>query len=170
LTFPKKGRIFVSRGKKWNFVGIDGGSVFTGSFFHTMDSKGRVSIPARYREILKERKDRHLILTNFGGYVLAFPQSEWLKIEQKFAELPLFKKELRAFQRFLISGVEECLLDRQGRILVPPNLRDYAGLSREVCLVGAIRCFEIWDRNTFESHRKVLEESIDEEMLHELLI
>jgi MraZ protein len=144
--------------------------MFTGSYFHTMDNKGRVSIPARYREILKERKDRQIILTNFGGYLLGFPQSEWNKIEAKFAEQPLFRKDLRAFQRFLISGVEECSLDRQGRILVPPNLRDYAKLSREVCLVGAIRCFEIWDRNTFEAHRKQLEESIDEGMLHELLI
>jgi MraZ protein len=144
--------------------------MFTGSYFHTMDNKGRVSIPARYREILKDRKDRQIILTNFGGYVLAFPQSEWSTIEAKFAEQPLFRQDVRAFQRFLISGVEECLLDRQGRILVPPNLRDYARLSREVCLVGAIRCFEIWDRNTFESHRKELEESIDEVMLHELLI
>jgi MraZ protein len=144
--------------------------VFTGSYFHTMDNKGRVSIPARYREILKDRKDRQIILTNFGGYLLAFPQSEWSKIEAKFAEQPLFRKDLRNFQRFLISGVEECLLDRQGRILVPPNLRDYARLSREVCLVGAVRCFEIWDRSTFEAHRKQLEESIDEVMLHELLI
>jgi MraZ protein len=144
--------------------------MFTGSYFHTMDNKGRVSIPARYREILKGYKDRQIILTNFGGYVLAFPQSEWNKIEAKFAEQPLFRKDVRAFQRFLISGVEECPLDRQGRILVPPNLRDYARLSRDVCLVGAIRCFEIWDRGTFESHRKELEESIDEVMLHELLI
>jgi MraZ protein len=144
--------------------------MFTGSYFHTMDNKGRVSIPSRYREILKDRKDRQIILTNFGGYVLAFPQSEWNKIEAKFAEQPLFRKELRDFQRFLISGVEECVLDRQGRILVSPNLRNYARLSREVCLVGAIRCFEIWDRATFESHRKQLEETIDEAMLHELLI
>jgi MraZ protein len=53
--------------------------MFTGSYFHTMDNKGRVSIPARYREILKERKDRQIILTNFGGYVLGFPVSEWNK-------------------------------------------------------------------------------------------
>jgi MraZ protein len=144
--------------------------MFTGSYFHFMDNKGRVSIPSRYREVLQERKDRQLILTNFGGYILAFPQSEWVKIEAKFAEQPLFRKELRAFQRFLISGVEECPLDRQGRILIPPNLRDYAKLSREVCLVGAIRCFEVWDRQTFEVHRKQLEESITEEVLHELLI
>ena len=91
-------------------------------------------------------------------------------MEAKFAEQPLFRKEIRGFQRFLISGVEECPLDRQGRILVPPNLRDYAKLSREVCLVGAIRCFEIWDRASYETHRKQLEESITEEVLHELLI
>ena len=144
--------------------------MFTGSYFHNMDNKGRVSIPVRYREILKGYKDRQDILTNFGGYVLAFPQSEWNKIEIKFAEQPLFRKDVRDFQRFLISGVEECILDRQGRILVSPNLRNYARLSREVCLVGAIRCFEIWDRAAFESHRQVLEETIDEQMLHELLI
>lgn len=144
--------------------------MFTGSFFHAMDNKGRVSIPSRYRDLLQERKDRQLILTNWGGYILAFPHSEWLRVEAKFAEQPLFRKDLRGFQRFLISGVEECPLDRQGRILISPNLRDYAKLSREVCLVGAVRCFEIWDRVTFESHRRQLEESIDEGMLHELLI
>jgi MraZ protein len=144
--------------------------MFTGSYYHFMDNKGRVSIPHRYREIMHERQDKQLILTNFQAYVLAFPQSEWLKIEAKFAEQPLFRKNLRDFQRFLISGVEECPLDRQGRILIPANLRDYARLSREVALVGAVRCFEIWDRQAFEAHRKQLEESITEEVLHELLI
>ena len=110
--------------------------MFTGSYFHTMDNKGRVSIPARYREILKGGKDHQIIITNFGGYVLAFPQSEWNKIEAKFAEQPLFRKDVRDFQRFLISGVEECILDRQGRILVSPNLRNYARLSREVSWWG----------------------------------
>ncbi len=144
--------------------------MFTGSFFHIMDNKGRVSIPPKYREILQERKDRQIILTNFDGYLLAFPQSEWLKIEAKLGELALFRKDLRAFQRFLISGVEECGLDRQGRILIPQNLRNYAKLSREVALVGAVRCFEVWDRATYEGHRRQLEESINEEVLHELLI
>jgi len=144
--------------------------MFTGSYFHFMDNKGRVSIPHRYREILNERKDRVLILTNYTGYIMAFPQSEWLKIEARFAEQKLFDKKIRDFQRFLISGVEECPLDRQGRILIPQNLRDYAKLSREVALVGAVRCFEVWDRQAFEAHRKQLEKSITEEVLHELLI
>jgi MraZ protein len=144
--------------------------MFTGSFHHVMDNKGRVSIPARYREILQERQDRQLILTNFDGYLLAFPQSEWVKIEAKLGELALFRKDLRAFQRFLMSGVEECPLDRQGRILIPQNLRDYAQLNREVALVGAVRCFEIWDRLAFEAHRRQLEENLDEEVLHQILV
>lgn len=144
--------------------------MFTGSYFHLMDNKGRVSIPPRYREILQERQDRQIILTNFDNYLLAFPQSEWLKVEARLGEKALFNKDYRAFQRFLISGVQECPLDRQGRILIPQNLREYAKLSREVSLVGAVRCFEIWDRQTFEAHRKKLEEGIKEEVLHELLI
>ena len=84
--------------------------------------------------------------------------------------MPILDPDYRPLQRLLISGAEECALDRQGRILVSQNLRNYASLSRDVVMVGALRCFEIWDRNTFESHRKNLEESINKEMLHKLLI
>lgn len=144
--------------------------MFKGSSFHIMDNKGRVSIPVRYREILQESQDRQLILTNWDGYILAFPQSEWVKVEAKLGELALFRKDYRAFQRFLISGVEECPLDRQGRILIPQTLREYAKLGREVAIVGLVRNFEIWDRQRYEAHRRQLEESIDESVLHELLI
>jgi MraZ protein len=144
--------------------------MFTGTYLHFMDNKGRVSIPHRYREILQERQDKQLVLTNYQGYIMAFPQSEWLKIGSKFAEQRLFDKQIRNIQRFIISGVEECPLDRQGRILIPQNLRDYAKLSREVALVGAVRCFEIWSREAFEAHRQQLEESLSEEVFHELLI
>ncbi len=144
--------------------------MFKGSFFNIMDNKGRVSIPVRYREILQERQDRQLILTNWDGYILAFPQSEWVKVEAKLGELALFRKDYRAFQRFLISGVEECPLDRQGRILIPQSLRDYGKLGRDVAIVGVVRNFEIWDRVNYDNHRKQLEESIDQGMLHELLI
>mgnify|MGYP000424570799 CR=1 FL=1 len=144
--------------------------MFTGSFFHVMDNKGRVSIPVRYRDLLQERQDRQLILTNWDGYIMAFPQSEWVKVEAKLGELSLFRKDLRAVQRFIISGVEECPLDRQGRILIPQNLRDYARLGKEVAIVGAVRNFEIWDRERYEVHRQALEASLDEAVLHDLLI
>jgi MraZ protein len=144
--------------------------MFKGSSFHIMDNKGRVSIPVRYRDILQERQDRQLILTNWDGYILAFPQSEWVKVEAKLGEMALLRKDFRAFQRFFLSGVEECPLDRQGRILIPQNLREYAKLGREVAIVGVVRNFEIWDRERYEGHRRQLEESIDESVLHELLI
>ncbi len=144
--------------------------MFKGSHVHLMDNKGRISIPTRYREVLQESQDRLLILTNWEDYILAFPQSEWVKVEARLAGQPLLRKDLRLLQRFLMSGVEECPLDRQGRILIPPTLRDYAQLSREVALVGAVRCFEIWDRTGFEAHRKLLKGQINEEVLHELLI
>ena len=144
--------------------------MFKGSSYHIMDNKGRVSIPVRYREILQERQDRQIILTNWDGYILAFPQSEWVKVEAKLGELALFRKDYRAFQRFLISGVEECPLDRQGRILIPQTLREYAKLGREVAMGGMVRYFEIWDRERYEAHRRQLEETLDESVLHELLI
>jgi len=142
--------------------------MFTGCYIHTMDNKGRVSIPVRYRQILQERQDRQLILTNWDGYILAFPQSEWVKVEAKLGELDLFRKDHRNFQRLIISSAEDCPLDRQGRILIPQTHRDYAKLGREVALVGAVRNFEIWDRGRYEAHRAQLEASLDESMIQAL--
>jgi MraZ protein len=135
-----------------------------------MDNKGRVSIPMRFREILQERQERQLILTNWDGYILAYPHNEWVKLEAKLAELKTFNKNNRNFKRFLLSGVEECPLDRQGRILIPQSLREYAKLGREIAIVGQVQNFEIWDRERYEANRKQLEESIDESMFDELLI
>ncbi len=144
--------------------------MFTGSYFHTMDNKGRVKIPSRFLEIIENRNDRQLTITNWEGYVMAFPQSEWIIFAEELAKKPILEPRYRPIQRLLIAGAEECTLDRQGRILVSQNLRNYANLNREVVMVGALRCFEIWDRSTFESHRKHLEENIDKEMLRNLLI
>jgi len=144
--------------------------MFKGSSFHIMDNKGRVSIPVRYRELLQERQDRQLTLTNWDGYIVAFPQSEWVKVEAKLGELPLFRKDYQAVNRFIISGAEDCPLDRQGRILIPQTLRDYAKLDREVAMVGQVRYFEIWDRERYEAHRKQLEAMLDDSTLKELFI
>lgn len=152
---------------------------FTGTHYHFMDNKGRVSIPSRYREILQEGNDYPIYLTNFQQkfqanapeqyrYLIAFPYSEWQKIEAMFAERQIFSTELRNFQRYIVSRAEECPLDRQGRILVPPTLREHAKISREVCVVGAVRCFEIWDRAAYEAHSKQLEDTFDEGKLDEL--
>lgn len=141
---------------------------FRGRHFHAMDDKGRISIPQRYREILRVRQDRYLVLTNLDGYLVAFPNSEWEKIEQQLSQLSLLRKDFRAFQRFFISGAVECPLDRQGRILIAPSLREYAQLDKEVVLAGALRGFEIWDRQAWVQEMARMEEADSEEVRKEL--
>ena len=146
---------------------------FSGRHFHSMDNKGRVSIPSRYREILQEHQDRQLILTNYfqrktedgvAGqirYLRAFPTSAWQEFLE--AQKPVFKN--LNYRRFIMSGKEECPLDRQGRILISPSLRDYAQLSRDLILVGMTNWFEIWDRGLYEANLTLMLDSIDEKDL-----
>jgi MraZ protein len=133
-----------------------------------MDDKGRITIPPRYREILKARHEQDLIVTNLDGYLIAFPQSEWEAVEQKLSQLSILDKKFRSFQRFFVSGASECPFDRQGRILLPPSLRDYAKLDKDVVLAGAVRCFEIWDRTSWDQEMARIEELDTDEVRKEL--
>jgi MraZ protein len=133
-----------------------------------MDDKGRITIPPRYRDILKERHEQHLIVTNLDGYLIAFPQSEWEVIEQRLSQLSILDKKFRSFQRFFVSGASECPFDRQGRILLPPSLRDYAKLDKDVVLAGAVRCFEIWDRQSWDQEIGRIEDLDTDEVRREL--
>jgi len=145
------------------------GSMFKGRSFHTMDNKGRVSIPVRYRDILQESQDNQLVLTNWEGYILAFPQAEWVRVEHDLVKLDRFTKVNRDFLRHIVSGAEECPIDKQGRILIPQTLREYAKLDREVAIVGMVSNFEIWDKERFEAYRQRAEENIDEGVLNRML-
>ncbi|MBI2345865.1 MAG: division/cell wall cluster transcriptional repressor MraZ [Deltaproteobacteria bacterium] len=120
--------------------------MFRGRFEHALDAKGRLSVPVYFRELLATHYDERLIVTNFDGCLWAYPMAEWMEIEQKIAQLPQFKEEVKALQRVFVSGAAECPLDKAGRILLPPALRDYAGILREVTLVGATRRIELWAR------------------------
>ncbi|MEK6692738.1 MAG: division/cell wall cluster transcriptional repressor MraZ [Nitrospirota bacterium] len=124
--------------------------MFQGRFVHNIDTKGRVSIPAKFREIIAERYENKLILTNdFDKCIVAYPPDEWEMIIEKVKALPM-KKEVKIFQRYFISAAMEGELDRQGRILIPPTLRNHAGLNKEVCLAGLGNWIEIWDRKEWE--------------------
>jgi len=120
--------------------------MFRGRFEHTVDSKGRVSIPAKFRELLAEKYDDRLILTNFDRCLVAYPYEEWRVLEERVGSLSMVKKEAKAFQRFFISGAAECPIDKLGRILIPPTLRDYAQLGKNVVFAGMLRKFEIWSK------------------------
>lgn len=120
--------------------------MFRGRYDHTIDAKGRLSIPSRFRETLNERYDARLVITTYENCLIAYPFAEWQTLEDRVAALPEFKKDTRAFLRFFYSSAADCSIDRLGRILVPQPLRDYAKLEKDVMLVGAFRHVEIWNK------------------------
>lgn len=123
--------------------------MFRGRFEHTIDAKGRLSIPSKFRETLSERYDSRLVITTYDGCLIAYPFQEWQKLEEKAATLPEFKKDTRAFLRFFYSSATDCPIDRLGRVLIPQVLRDYAKIERDVILVGAFRIIEIWGKESW---------------------
>jgi MraZ protein len=123
---------------------------FIGRFPHTIDEKGRLSIPSRFRQALKQRKQRILVLTDFDTCVTAYPLDVWARLEEKIQNQSNFEKDVRAFLRLFYSGAGETPVDGQGRILIPPQHREKAGLRRDVVIVGALNRIEIWDRDRWE--------------------
>ncbi len=124
--------------------------MFRGRFEYGIDDKGRVSVPVKFREVLAASFDERLIITNFDGCLWAYPVPEWQKIEDHVASLPQMKPEVKAFQRGFISSAIECAIDKQGRILIPPTLRDYAGISKDLVFVGMTKRIEIWSTERWQ--------------------
>ncbi|MFH0786538.1 MAG: division/cell wall cluster transcriptional repressor MraZ [Pseudomonadota bacterium] len=125
--------------------------MFRGRSIHLIDAKGRISIPTRFRDLLKTNGDPRLIVTNGDQCLAAYPYKEWEEVEAKMGQLSLVDKDIRSFKRFFFSGACECNLDNQGRILIPPTLREYAHLDKEVILAGQLKYFEVWDKIRFEA-------------------
>jgi MraZ protein len=123
--------------------------MFRGRSDQTIDAKGRIILPVKFREILVGKYDSSLILTNFDTCLIAYPTEEWVEFEEKIRKLPSGDRKVRTFKRFIISGATECNIDRQGRILIPPSLKTYAQLERDIVVAGQINHFEIWDRGRF---------------------
>jgi MraZ protein len=108
-----------------------------------VDTKGRLIVPAKFREILGEE---FIVTKGLDGCLFVFPQPEWQAFEEKLRTLPLTQKGARAFTRFFVAGATVCELDKQGRILLPATLREFAGLDKDVVLAGMLNRIEIWSK------------------------
>ena len=115
---------------------------------HTLDTKGRLIIPAKFRETLGEE---FVISKGMDGCLFVYAGDDWNAFEQKLTSLPLINKEARQFARFFLAGAATVEVDKQGRILLPAHLREFAGLEKDVVVIGANTKAEIWDRARWEA-------------------
>jgi MraZ protein len=117
-----------------------------------MDAKGRISIPAGLRMDLQTEEDRPPFLTNLveSPALGLYPHDRWLEIEQRLETMSYAQPEIQSYRRLLVSGAVESPFDAQGRVLVPPHLREHAGLEREVVIAGVGSRIEIWDKARFD--------------------
>jgi transcriptional regulator MraZ len=136
--------------------------VFRGRYEHTIDPKGRLSIPSRYREELAARGITTLVLSEGDHCVWAFPLDAWEQLEERLRLHPQLSPERRSVVRVMVASAKECPVDRAGRTLVPPELREFAGLKKDVMITGALEWFEIWSRERWADHRQTLSVGFDE--------
>lgn len=135
--------------------------MFRGNSFHTIDPKGRFIIPARFRDVLQSSSFNSLMISKMDNALVAYPFEEWQKIEQRVLNTAVKSDTIRRFRRFFIGGAFECPHDKQGRILIPPALREYAGLRKEIVLVGVLNHFEIWAKENWHSEEGQFENDMN---------
>jgi MraZ protein len=131
-------------------VGIGDKPYFRGQSIHSLDEKGRLRIPARFRDVLQKHYSDALVLTMMGDWLVAYPPEAWEQFEEKALDLSQVQLQQRAFIRYVISSAVPCEFDKQGRILIPPTLRAMAGLDKEVFLAGMLTNFEIWAKTKWD--------------------
>ena len=123
--------------------------MFMGEYNHTVDSKGRLIVPSKFREQLG---DEFVVTKGLDNCLFVYENSEWAKLEEKLRTLPLTNTAARKFSRFLLAGATTCEVDKQGRVLIPSVLREFAGLNKEVVLVGVLNRIEIWSRERWQEN------------------
>ena len=133
--------------------------MFMGEYNHTIDAKGRLIVPAKFREILG---DNFIVTKGLDGCLFVYPNDEWTRFEEKLKSLPLTNKNARQFTRFFLAGAAACEVDKQGRILLPQVLREFASLEKDVVLVGVASRIEIWSRERWDESMNTYAGDMDE--------
>lgn len=121
--------------------------MFIGEYQHTLDNKGRLIIPSKFRDELGES---FIVTKGLDNCLFVYSKDEWSSLEEKLKLLPLTRKDARAFVRFFFSGATECELDKQGRVLIPSNLREHCKLEKEAVVIGVATRVEIWSKEEWD--------------------
>ena len=121
--------------------------MFMGEYNHTIDAKGRLIIPAKFREVLG---DEFVVIKGMDGFLFVFDNFEWQAFAEKLRSLPMIDKEVRQFTRFFLAGAASVEVDKQGRILIPSVLREFADITKDAVLIGVGSRIEIWSKDRWE--------------------
>ena len=129
--------------------------MFIGEYQHSLDTKNRITVPSKLRN---ELGNKFVITKGLDGRLYAYPLDEWHKLEEKLKNLPLTNKDARAFVRFFFAGASEVEIDKQFRILIPQNLKEYAAIEKEIVSIGVLTRVEIWSKEKWLQYN---EEDVD---------
>ena len=133
--------------------------MFLGEYQHSIDPKGRIIVPAKFREDLGTK---FIATKGLDNCLFLYPLEEWQSIEEKLRALPFTRADVRSFARFFFSGASELEIDKQGRILLPANLRDYAGIEKDLVVIGVGTRVEIWALDRWAQYNGAAENAYEE--------
>lgn len=141
--------------------------MFRGSSFHSIDPKGRIIIPARFRDVIKASGTDGIMITQMDHCLFAYTHDQWSKLEQKILHLTEKSEAMRRFQRIFIGSAQDCRCDAQGRVLIPPFLKQYSELEKEIVLVGVLNRFEIWSRENWDRENGRMEKDMGNDQVRQ---
>lgn len=133
--------------------------MFIGQYLHSLENKGRLAVPKKFRQDLGQRL---VISRGLDGCLFIFSLPKWQELAEKLTKSSLTKKDARAFNRFLTYSAAEVVFDKQGRVLIPEFLRNYAGIKNEVVVAGALDRLELWDKKRFDQYSQKIEKESEE--------
>ena len=125
--------------------------MFIGEYNHALDNKGRIMMPSKFRDSLGYE---FVMTKGLDNCLFVYPKEEWKVLEEKLRSLPLTNKDARAFVRFFFSGASECNLDKQGRVLIPSNLRSHSKLEKDAVIIGVSSRLEIWSNEEWQEYNE----------------
>ncbi len=156
-------------GKSGDHLWKTNNNMFIGEYNHTIDEKGRMSMPAKFR---RDVQAGVVVTRGLDHCLFVYPKAEWEKMAEKLSRLPISQRKSRAFARLMLAGAMEGTLDSQGRVMLPEYLRAYAGVTKHVVVAGLYDRIEIWDEDAWQEYRTKTELESDDiaESMNELLI